>query len=79
MTTTITLEDEIARKIDRLRQERAISFDEVLNQALREGLTRLESPPPYPPTIPVSLGECLIDNLDDVSQALVIAEGEAFR
>ncbi|HEX4966812.1 MAG TPA: ribbon-helix-helix protein, CopG family [Thermoanaerobaculia bacterium] len=79
MTTTISLEDELAQKLDRLRQERALSFDEVLNQAIREGLARLESPPPYPPTVPVSLGECLIQDLDDVSEALAVAEGEDFR
>ena len=30
-------------------------------------------------TVPIALGGCLIDDLDHVSQALVIAEGEVFR
>jgi hypothetical protein len=79
MTTTIKLEEDLARKIERLRQVRALSFDEVLNEALREGLAKLESPALDAHTKPVSLGECLVENLDDVSRALAIAEGESFR
>jgi hypothetical protein len=77
MTTTITLEEELATKVERLRQELALSFEEVLQRALREGLVRLDTTRSH--TVPVALGGCLIDGLDDISKALVIAEGEAFR
>ncbi|MBW8878421.1 MAG: hypothetical protein JF614_25965 [Acidobacteria bacterium] len=77
MTTTITLEEELTTKVERLRQELALSFEEVLHRALREGLVRLETSRVH--TVPVALGGCLVEDLDDVSKALVIAEGEAFR
>jgi len=77
MTTTITLEDELATKVERLRQELGFSFEEVLQRALREGLVKLDAIRSF--TVPVALGGCLIDDLDDISKALVIAEGEAFR
>jgi len=77
MTTTITLEDELATKVEQLRQELALSFEEVLQRALREGLVRLDSTRSY--TVPVALGGCLIGDLDNISKALVIAEGEAFK
>jgi hypothetical protein len=77
MTTTITLDEELATKVERLRQELALSFEEVLQRALREGLVRLDSTRSH--TVPVVLGGCLIGDLDDISQALGIAEGEAFR
>ncbi|HSS49869.1 MAG TPA: hypothetical protein VLX28_13100 [Thermoanaerobaculia bacterium] len=76
MTMTITLEEELATKVEKLRQELALSFEEVLQRALREGLVRLDTARSY--TVPVALGGCLIDDLDDISKALVIAEGEAF-
>jgi hypothetical protein len=77
MTTTITSDKELATKVERLRQELALSFEEVLQRALREGLVTLDSTRSY--TVPVALGGCLVEDLNDISKALVIAEGEAFR
>ena len=77
MSTAITLDDELAARVERLRQELGLSFEEVLHLALREGLVRLEAL--RSPTVPMALGGCLIDDLDDVSKALGVAEGEAFR
>ncbi|MFY9826059.1 MAG: hypothetical protein WAM82_32125 [Thermoanaerobaculia bacterium] len=77
MTTTITLEKELATKVERLGQELSLSVEEILQRALREGLVRLDTTRSH--TVPVALGGCLIDNLDGISKALAIAEGEAFR
>jgi hypothetical protein len=55
---------------------------DVVNEALREGLARLEGSRgarKRHQTKAVSLGRCLLDNVDDVSEALAAAEGEGFR
>jgi hypothetical protein len=82
MRTTLTLDDDVAKQIERLREEREVSFKELVNEALREALAaRAGDRPPREPfhTTPVSLGRCLVGDLDDVSEALAIAEGEAYR
>jgi hypothetical protein len=76
MSTAITLDDELAARVERLRQELGLSFEEVLHRAVREGLVSLETL--RSSTVPVALGGCLVDDLDDVSKVLGIAEGEAF-
>jgi len=81
MRTTLTLDDDIAILLKRLCEERQVPFRALLNQALREGLRQLEAPRPTVPfhTAPVSLGQCLVGNLDDIAEVLALAEGDAFR
>ncbi|HXK23441.1 MAG TPA: hypothetical protein VMS55_12275 [Myxococcota bacterium] len=53
-----------------------------MNEALREGLARLEAPRTprkRHATKAVSLGRCLLDNVDDVAEALASADGERFH
>lgn len=55
---------------------------QVVNDALRRGLSEMATPaPPRRPmrTRSVSLGRCLIGNVDNVAEALAVAEGESFR
>lgn len=55
---------------------------EVVNEALRRGLvqmTRPEIPRRRFETKTANLGDCLIGNVNDVAEALAVAEGEAFR
>jgi hypothetical protein len=63
--------------VERLRQELGLSFEEVIQRALGEGLVRLD--PSRSHTVPVVLGGCLNGGLDDISKALGIAEGTTFR
>ena len=82
MRTTLTIDDDVAVRLDRVRQTQNGSLKAIVNQALREGLKRLAAPaPPQEPyrTKAVSLGRCLVGDLDDVAEVLVVAEGEAFR
>ena len=82
MRTTLTLDDDVARLLERVRRRRRISLKELVNEALREGLARLEAPRTprkRHATKAVSLGRCLIDNVDDVAEALAASEGERFR
>jgi hypothetical protein len=82
MRTTLTLDKDVAVALERLRKARKASLKAVVNEALREGLGRMASPPPArraPRTRPVSLGRCLASNIDNISEVLAIAEGEPFR
>ena len=82
MRTTLTLDDDVAALLRRVQEARKSRLKDVINEALREGLQQMASPPlrrePFR-TRSVSLGRCLIGNLDDISEALAVAEGEAFR
>lgn len=81
MRTTLTLDDDVARLLERARR-RGASLKQLVNDALREGLARLEAPRTprkRHATKAVSLGRCLLDNVDDVAEALAVADGERFR
>jgi len=82
MRTTLTIDDDVAAALERIRQTRKLSFKALVNDALRQGLKEMSRPPrkvkPYK-TKSVSLGRCLMGSLDDISEALAIAEGEGFR
>jgi hypothetical protein len=82
MRTTLSLDDDVAALLARVRQARKAGLKQVVNEALRQGLKQMAAPPPRRKpyrTKPVSLGRCLVGSLDDVSEALAIGEGESFR
>ena len=82
MRTTLTIDDDVAAELERLRQARKASLKEIVNEVLRQGLEQMTTPPkkrkPFR-TRPMDLGRCLIDNLDNIAEVLAIAEGEDFR
>lgn len=47
MRTTITLDPDVAARLERLTRERRISFKEAVNSTLRAGLTGEPKPTPY--------------------------------
>jgi hypothetical protein len=82
MRTTLTLDDDVAALLVRARRTRGAPLKQVVNDALRAGLRELVAPPtPAKPfmTRSVSLGRCLVGSIDDVADALAVAEGESFR
>jgi hypothetical protein len=82
MRTTLTLEDDVASLLDRAQRDWGGSYKDLVNHALRIGLSRLQSPPTEArvhSTRGGSLGGCLLGSLDDVSESLARAEGDAFR
>jgi len=82
MRTTPTIEDDVAALIRRLRERRKASLKTIVNEALRHGLKQMQEPSRPQRrrrTTVVSLGACLPGNLDDVAEALTIAEGENYR
>ncbi|MEX2466328.1 MAG: CopG family transcriptional regulator [Gemmatimonadota bacterium] len=83
MRTTLTLDDDVASQLEQLRAESGRALKDLVNQALRLGLQALDEPPPRdaaPYRTPSgSLGGCTIGSLDDVTEAMAAAEGEAFK
>lgn len=82
MRTTLSLDDDVAALIERLRAERRTGLKELVNQALRRGLRELEEKPKPPEryrTPGVDLGPCRLASLDDVAAALAAGEGEGFQ
>ena len=82
MRTTLTIEDDVAAVIRRLQERRKASLKTVVNEALRLGLKQIDAPPRSRRrhrTTVVSLGRCSTGNLDDIGEALAIAEGENYR
>ena len=75
MRTTITLDDDVAARLKRL--SRGGRFKDLVNQALRRGLDRLESKEPRPGyrIRAVKLGPKRAD-LDNVAEVLAETEGD---
>lgn len=82
MRTTLTLDDDVAARIERLRQSGDESFKDLVNDLLRRGLNDRERPreerEPYR-IRPHAAGRCFAPSLDCLHDALVIAEGEAYK
>jgi hypothetical protein len=82
MRTTLTLDDDVAVTLKRLQRARDASLKDIVNDALRRGLNELNSRPkqhePFQ-TQSVALGRLRLASIDNISESLVIAEGEAFK
>jgi hypothetical protein len=78
MRTTLTLDDDVAALLARVRKSRKTGLKQTVNEALRQGLRQMAAPPPKrkPYVTPsTDLGPSLIGNLDNVEEVLDIAEG----
>lgn len=82
MRTTLTLDDDVAAALERLRKARDASLKDIVNDALRRGLSDLTTRPkrrePFQ-TQSVALGRLRLASIDDISESLAVAEGEAFK
>ena len=78
----MTLDDDLAVRLEQRRAERGMTFKEALNDAVRRGLAAADEPEPGQAgavaTRPLPLGRRLIGDIDSVAEALAAAEGEAF-
>ncbi|HTW52608.1 MAG TPA: hypothetical protein VME45_12040 [Stellaceae bacterium] len=75
----MTIDDDVAAALERLRRSEDKSLKEVVNQTLRRGLNQINAPAkPRKPfrTRSVSLGRCLIGDIVSVSEAIALGEGE---
>jgi len=82
MRTTLSLDEDVAAVLNRLRKTRGESFKVLVNEALRRGLkqmrTRDSRREPFR-TQAVELGPCRIGSIDNIAEALSIGEGESFK
>lgn len=82
MRTTLTIDDDVAAALERLRRGRDVSLKDVINEALRRGLKDMGSRPkrrePFR-TRSVDVGEVRMPNIDNVGEVLAILEGEAYK
>jgi hypothetical protein len=82
MRTTLTLDDDVAAALERLRKKNDVGFKELVNDVLRRGLNDMRRPSkrrePYR-TRSVALGRARLANIDNIGEALAIAEGESFK
>lgn len=76
MRTTLSLDNDVAALLEQLRATKDTTFKQLVNDALREGLARLASPPKtqHFRTRPVDLGSCYFPNMDNVWEVLDEAE-----
>jgi hypothetical protein len=83
MRTTLSIDDDVAAVLERLRRARDASLKEIINEALRRGLQEMSGRPKRRRerfrTKSVALGRLRIGSIDNVADALAIAEGENFR
>jgi len=82
MRTTLTLDDDVAALLGKIREERDATLKEIVNEALRAGLRLFEEPPrrrkPFR-VRPLNVGRCLVGSLDNIAEVLAIAEGEDYK
>ena len=82
MRTTLTIDDDVAADLERLRKKRDASLKHLVNEALRRGLREMSGPPkkrkPFR-TETHKAGPPLLASFDNVAEVLAIIEGEAYK
>jgi predicted transcriptional regulator len=82
MRTTLTIDDDVAAELDRLRRSRDESLKEIVNDALRRGLRdQIDRPKRKKPfrTRSFDAGVVLVASIDNIGELLAEIEGETFR
>jgi hypothetical protein len=82
MRTTLTLDDDVAAVLERLRKSRDASLKDLVNEALRRGLKDMTGRSKRGErfrTRSAALGRLRIAGLDNIGEALAISEGEAYK
>lgn len=83
MRTTLTLDDDVAVRLTRLRDERKMSLRDAVNETMRAGLEKMSEPVPSARKVfatPVFHADRLsIGGLTSTAEMLSVAEGEDHR
>jgi hypothetical protein len=82
MRTTLTLDDDVAAVLKRLRKSSDASLKDLINEALRRGFKDMSGRTKRRErlqTRSVALGRLRIASLDNIGEALAVAEGEAYK
>ena len=78
----MTLDDDVAATLKRLRRSRDVSLRDLVNDALRRGLSdmsrRAKSRGPVLTRV-VELGRVRLSGIDNIAEALAIADGEGLK
>lgn len=77
MRTTLTLADDVAAAVERIRRERSIGLSEAVNELIRAGLARPVERKPFVQRTH-DFGRAYVD-VDNVWEAITLAEGPAHR
>ena len=78
----MTLEDDVAAALERLRRMRNASLKDLINEALRRGLKDMSNRTKRRErlrTRSVALGQLRIAGVDNIGEALAVAQGEAHK
>lgn len=83
MRTTLTIDDDVAVVLERLRKSTDASLKDIINDALRRGIREMEKSDKKPRkpfrTRSANLGGSKIGSLDNIGEVLAIIEGENYR
>lgn len=85
MRTTLTLDDDVTKQLERLQKARSESFKAIVNEVMRAGLIALQTQKDAAPaakpyeTPSFSVGKARLASLDDIAEVLALGEGEDFR
>jgi Arc/MetJ family transcription regulator len=82
MRTTLTLDDDVAARLEQMRRSRRVSLKQLVNEALRRGLSdigRRQQPRRFARTRVAALGRPRVTGIDNIAEALAVVEGEAFK
>ncbi len=81
MRTTLTLDPDVEAQLRQTKTRRGMRWKQLVNEALREGLSHLNEETadaarePFK-TREADLGRCRYDNLDNIAETLAVSEGE---
>jgi hypothetical protein len=82
MRTTLTIDDDVAAALERMRRTRNVSLKDLVNEALRLGLQDMSAQPkqrqPFR-TQSVTLGPLRLAGIDDIGETLALGESDAFK
>jgi hypothetical protein len=81
MRTTLTLDKDVAARLEQVARRRKAPFKAIVNDALRAGLAVIDQPLSRRPfrTTGFDLGASIVGSLDDVEGVLARVEGDAHR
>jgi len=82
MRTTLTIDDDVAIALQRLRRSRDASLKELVNEALRRGIKDMSAQTKRRRRVrtrSVDLGPLQIAGIDNIAEVLAITEGEGFK
>ncbi len=82
MRTTLTIDDDVAAVLKRRLRTGETSLKDLINEALRRGLKDMSAPPKRKEqfrTKSVTLGQARLPDLDNIGEALALADDDAFK